>query len=103
MRWANEIIKYLPCMKHVEDSPVGWLMMKVPFLEIKMYIHMIIALPMNLVIVYWANKGVRFPLSLKIRVDNLKLVEAHVNHTMRAMDELRKNARLSPKTGSTGN
>ena len=52
MKWANEIVKYLPCMKHVESSPAAWPTMNVPFSEIELCIHVIAALPMNLAVVY---------------------------------------------------
>ncbi len=103
MRFANEISVYLPCMKHAEDSPVLWPTMNVPFSEMEMCIHVINALPMNLAAVYWASKGIHFPVSLKALNEDLWLVEAQVNHTTKAMDELRKNAGLPPKNhGSKG-
>ncbi len=52
MKWVNEIVKYLLCMKYVEDSLVGWSTMNIPFSEIETCICVIAALPLNLVIAY---------------------------------------------------
>ncbi len=91
-------------MKHGKKSSVLWPTMNVPFLEIEMCIHVINALPMNLDVAYWSSKGVHFPVSLKALGEDLRLVEAQVSRTTKAMDELRKNAGLPPKNhGSKGN
>ncbi len=72
MKWANKVIKYLPCMKHVESSPDLWPTMNEPFSEIEIFIHVIAALPMNLDIAYWAAKGQHFPVCLKTLGNDLK-------------------------------
>ena len=44
----------------------------------------------------WADKGQHFPVHLKT-LDDLKLVEAQVNHTQKMMEDPRKHAGLLPK------
>ncbi len=63
MQWTNKIIKCILCMKPVEDNPVGWPTMRV-FSEIKMCIHVIAALPLDLANAYLAIKGCHFPMVL---------------------------------------
>ena len=100
MKWANKIVKYLPCMKHVESSPAQWPTMNLLFLEIEMCIHVIATLPMNLAVAYWTSKGQHFPVCLKTLGDDLKLVEAQVNRSQRMMDDVRKHAGLPPRNGA---
>ena len=51
MKWANKVIKYLPCMKYVKNTPSGgWPIMNVPFSKIELCIHIIATLPLDLVI-----------------------------------------------------
>ncbi len=85
MKWANEVIKYLPCMKHVENSPSGWPIMNTPFSEIELCIHIINALPLDLAVAYWVSKGQHFPTCVKTLGDDLKLVEAQVKQTAKTM------------------
>ena len=98
--WANEVIKYLPCMKHKEGSPAGWQTMNVPFSEIELCIHVIAALPINLATAYWSVKDQHFPVCLRTLGDDLKLVEAQVNRNQRALDDLRKHAGIPPRNGA---
>ena len=62
--WANDVTGYLPCLKHKAGSPAGWPVMNVPFSEIKLCTHVVNALPSNLLVAYWANKGTNFPVCL---------------------------------------
>ena len=61
----NEMTSYLPCMKQIEDSPDEMPKMDVPFSEMEMCTHVIAALLSDLSVVYWAAKGMHFPINLR--------------------------------------
>ena len=97
MQWANSVTKYLPCMKHMEDSPAALPQMNVPFSEMEMCTNVIAALPQEISTAYWAAKGQHFPVCLKTLGDDLKMVEAQEKRREKNMNELRAQAGLPPK------
>ena len=100
MHALNEMIEYLPCLKHVEDSPVDLPIMNVPFTELDMCTNILSALPVKMTVAYYASKGQHFPTSMKKLEEDLILVEAQVQRQDKMMQDLRSKAGISK--GSDG-
>ena len=100
MHALNEMIEYLPCLKHVEDSPADLPKMNEPFTELDMCTNILSALPVKMTVAYYASKGQHFPTSMKKLEEDLILVEAQVQRQDKMMQDLRSKAGLSK--GSDG-
>ena len=95
MHALNEMIEYLPCLKHVEDSPVDLPIMNVPFTELDMCTNILSALPVKMTVAYYASKGQHFPTSMKKLEEDLILVEAQVQRQDKMMQDLCSKAGIS--------
>jgi hypothetical protein len=100
MHALNEMIEYLPCLKHEEDSPADLPIMNVPFTELDMCTNILSALPVKITVAYYASKGQHFPTSMKKLEEDLSLVEAQVQRQDKMMQDLRSKAGISK--GSDG-
>ena len=96
------MIKYLPCLKHVEGSPTDMLTMNKPFSELEMCTILITTLPLRMSTAYYASKGQHFPQDMKKLEEDLILVEAQVQRQDKIMRELRSQAGLPVSGGSDG-
>ena len=67
----NEMTKYLPCLKHVEDSPNDLPKMNVPFTELEMCTNVTASLPLLISTGYYAQKGMHFPTKLNTLKEDL--------------------------------
>ena len=98
----NQMIKYLPCLKHVEGSPTDMPTMNKPFSELEMCTILITTLPLRMSTAYYASKGQHFPQDMKKLEEDLILVEAQVQRQDKIMRELRSQAGLPVSGGSDG-
>ena len=98
----NQMIKYLPCLKHMEGSPADMPTMNKPFSELEMCTNLIATLPMKMSTAYYASNGQYFPVSMKKLEEDLILVEAQVQRQDKIMRELRAQAGLPVSGGLDG-
>jgi hypothetical protein len=74
----NEMTRYLPCLKHVENSPSDLKKMNVPFTELEMCTNVIASRPLSISMEYYAHKGVHFPMKLNMLEEDFIPVTASV-------------------------
>ena len=67
----NEMTRYLPCLKYVEDSPSDLNKVNVPFTELEMYTNVIPSLLLSISTGYYAQKGMHFPRKLNTLREDL--------------------------------
>ena len=75
----NKITKYLPCLKHMEDSPVNLPKMNVQFTKLEMCTNMIASLPLSISAGYYTKKIMKFPTKLNTLKEDLVQVAASVH------------------------
>jgi len=98
MKDLNDMMKYLPCLKHIEGLPANLPTMNVPFSELDMCTNIIGALPVPMSTAYYASKGQHFPVCMKKLEEDLILIEASVQRQHKMMNDLRARAGL-PTSG----
>ena len=98
----NQMIKYLPCLKHMEGSPDNLPTMNSQFSELEMCTNLIATLPMKMSTAYYASKGQHFPTSMKKLEEDLILTEAQVQRQDKMINELRSKAGLPVSGGLDG-
>ena len=93
----NDMTKYLPCLKHVEDSPDDLPKMNVPFTELEMCTNVIASLPLSISTGYYAQKGMHFPTKLTQLKEDLIRVTASVQRHDKMIADLRAKAGIPTK------
>ena len=78
MVYANDVVKYMPCLRHKEGCPTTWETGNVPETEIRMCTHVLNALPQTIREGYHASHGTHFPVCLTNLGEDLTFIEANV-------------------------
>ena len=73
MKELNNIISYLPCSKYCKGLPKETPAIDLAFLELEMCTNILVTLPIELSIVYWASIGQKLPIYLRKLEENLVL------------------------------
>ena len=90
----NQMIPYLPCLKHMESLPTDLSTMNTKFSELEMYTNHITSLSLKMITAYYTSKGQYFPTSWKKLEGDLILIEAQVQHQGKMIQELCSKAGL---------
>ena len=95
----NEMTRYLPCLKHIENLPSDLKKMNVPFTKLKMCTNVIASLPLLISTWYYAQKGMHFPTKLNTLKEDLICITLSVQRHDKMIADIRAKAGI-PKKGS---
>ena len=81
----NQMILYLPCLKHMEGLLADLPTMNTKFSKLEMYTNLIPSMPLKMSMAYYASKGQHFPKSWKKLEEDLILIKAQVQRQDKMM------------------
>ena len=90
----NNYLKYLPCLKDLEDSPIELSRADVPFSDMELCYIILNAIPYWLNCAYWAKqKANHFPMNVEKMTEELVRLEPHVGRSQQLVERATSQAK----------